>query len=416
VNSQLEKQKLKVVVIGGGAAGFFAALTCAEQAKGNATVVILEKGPEFLSKVRISGGGRCNVTHACFNPKQLSTHYPRGERALIGPFSRFQPEDTISWFQARGVKLKTETDGRMFPVTNSSQTIIDCFLDEAEKLGVELRAHCGVEEARRGEGGGFELRLSTGETMRCDHLILATGGCRSMAGAGLAHSLGHTIEEPVPSLFTFQIEQPWLNQLAGISVDPVKATIPGTKLSQTGPILVTHSGLSGPAILKLSAWGARQLSELHYQFPMRINWLSERSTETAAAELRSRGESQPAGLVVNAPIRPVPARLWEQLVLASGIPRQTRWGAFPKAQLVELAKNLTACEFHVSGKSTNKAEFVTCGGVRLSEVNFKTMESKLVPGLYFGGELLDIDGITGGFNFQAAWTTGWIAGMNCCAT
>lgn len=407
------KDSNKVVVIGGGAAGFFAAITCAQR-NPQAEVILLEKGSQFLSKVRLSGGGRCNVTHACFNPKELTLNYPRGERALIGPFSQFQPEDTIAWFETRGVKLKTEADGRMFPTTDSSQTIIDCFLREAQKAGVQLQTNRGVEHASRLAEGGFELKLSNGESLRCDRLILATGGCRSSSGEALPVSLGHTLEPPVPSLFTFHIDLPWLRQLSGISVDPVKVSLPGiSKRSQLGPVLITHFGLSGPGILKLSAWNARSLHAVNYRFPLRVNWLANLSAEAVQAELRSRSETQPAGLVVNTPIRPIPSRLWEQIVSASGIPRTTRWGAFPKGLLLELAKNLTGSEFNVIGKSPNKAEFVTCGGVRLSEVNFKTMESRIVPGLYFAGELLDIDGVTGGFNFQAAWTTGWIAGVNC---
>jgi len=403
-----------VVVIGGGAAGFFAAITCAQSHPGT-RVTLLEKGAHFLSKVRISGGGRCNVTHSCFEPKQLSLHYPRGERALIGAFSKFQPMDTIAWFEARGVKLKTEADGRMFPTTDSSQTIIDCFLREAEKARVNFQANRGVEQVTRLDDGGFSLTLSNGETVKCDRLILATGGCRAGAGVALPVSLGHTLESPVPSLFTFHIDLPWLRELSGISVDPVKVSTPAIKGAQSGPVLITHFGLSGPAILRLSAWGARALHEVNYRFPLRVNWLPALAYDEVVSELRARSSTQPAGLVVNTPVRPIPSRLWEQMVLASGIPRETRWGAFSKNALLRLAKDLTASEYEVIGKSPNKAEFVTCGGVRLSEVNFKTMESRIVPGLYFAGELLDIDGITGGFNFQAAWTTGWLAGKNCCA-
>ena len=403
---------MKIVVIGGGAAGFFAAITCAES-NPEARVILLEKGSHFLSKVRISGGGRCNVTHSCFDSKQMTLNYPRGERSLMGPFSQFQPSDTVAWFEARGVNLKTEGDGRMFPVTDSSQTIIDCFLQEAEKAGVLLKTNTAVEQATRLTNGGFELRLSNGETLQCERLIVATGGCRSSGGEALPVTLGHTLEPPVPSLFTFHIDVPWLRQLAGISVEPVKVSVPGMKRTQLGPVLITHFGLSGPAILKLSAWGARALHAVNYRFPLRVNWLPQLSFEDVLAELRSRSETQPAGLVMNTSIRPIPARLWEQLAIASGITREIRWAAFPKVLLLELARNLTATEFNVIGKSPNKAEFVTCGGVRLSEINFKTMESRIVPGLYFAGEVLDIDGVTGGFNFQAAWTTGWIAGKNC---
>ena len=370
----------------------------------------MERGAEFLTKVRVSGGGRCNVTHACFDARALASHYPRGERALIGPFSRFQPTDTVAWFEQRGVKLKTENDGRMFPVTNSSDTIIDCLTREARAAGVVLMNRWGLEGAVRRAGGGFDLFLPDGATLTCDRLLLATGGCRTAAGGQMAASLGHSLKPPVPSLFTFHIETGWLRELAGLSVDPVEASVPGTSLKEQGPILATHWGVSGPVILRLSAWGARALHEMNYQFPLRINWLPELSRQAITAELQSRRDSQPSGRVVRTPLRPIPSRLWERLVLAAGVDENARWASFPKPSLQRLVTQLTQTEFQVIGKSPNKAEFVTCGGVRLSEVNFKTMESRLCPGLFFAGELLDIDGITGGFNFQAAWTTGWIAG------
>ncbi len=401
----------RVVIVGGGAAGFFAAITCAQTRPGT-EVVVLEKSPHFLAKVRISGGGRCNVTHACFDPRELTRRYPRGERALISPFHRFQARDTVAWFQARGVELKTEPDGRMFPTTDSSQTIIDCLLREAQSSGVTLHPNRGVECATRRSGGGFDLSLSNGEPLTCEALLLATGGCRAAAAGHLAVSLGHTLEPPVPSLFTFHIETPWVRELAGLAIDPAEASVPATALRETGPILFTHWGVSGPAILRLSAWGARELAARNYHFPLLINWLPKLHAEKLTAEFQSRRASQPARLVVNSPLPPLPARLWEQLVLAAAIPRDTRWSALSKAQAHQLARQLTRTELPVTGKSLNKDEFVTCGGVRLNEVNLKTMESRLCPGLYFAGEVLDIDGITGGFNFQAAWTTGWIAGQS----
>jgi predicted Rossmann fold flavoprotein len=399
----------RVIVVGGGAAGFFAAITCAESLP-EAEVTVLEKSPQFLSKVRISGGGRCNVTHACFDARELAARFPRGERELIGPFKRFQPRDTVAWFEGRGVKLKTESDGRMFPVSDSSQTIVDCLVDAAKATGVKLRTKCGVERESRSDKGGFELTLSDGETLVCDRLLLATGGCRTAAGGRLAVSLGHTLEPPVPSLFTFQMETSWLRGLAGISVESAEASVPGTRLRERGALLVTHSGLSGPVILRLSAWGARVLHDCDYRFPLRINWLPHLSAEAITAELQSRRSQQPARLVVNTPIPPLSARLWEQLVVAAGVKRDTRWAALSRSTQHRLVQQLMRTEFQVTGKNLNKEEFVTCGGVRLSEVNFKTMESRICPGLYFAGELLDIDGITGGFNFQSAWTTGWIAG------
>jgi predicted Rossmann fold flavoprotein len=340
----------------------------------------------------------------------MTARYPRGDKALIAPFKQFQASDTVAWFAQRGVKLKTEVDGRMFPTTDSSQTIIDCLIRAAQSTGVKLISNCGVERAERKAGGSFELTVSNGEKLLCDKLLLAIGGCRTPALGQLAVSLGHTLEPPVPSLFTFHIETPWLRNLAGISLESVEASVPGTKLSEHGALLITHWGLSGPVILRLSAWGARVLHEKNYQFPLHLNWLPHLTEEKLAAEFQSRRNSQPARLIVNSPLPPLSARLWEQLVLAAGIVRETRWSALSRSAQHKLIQQLLRTEFQVAGKSLNKDEFVTCGGVRLNEVNFKTMESRVCPGLFFAGEVLDIDGITGGFNFQAAWTTGWFAG------
>ncbi|MEJ0090505.1 MAG: NAD(P)/FAD-dependent oxidoreductase [Limisphaerales bacterium] len=399
----------RIVVVGGGAAGFFTALTCAENHR-HAEIFILEKTAQFLSKVKISGGGRCNVTHACFDARELTTRYPRGERALIAPFKQFQAADTVAWFEQRGVKLKTESDGRMFPTTDSSQTIIDCLMNAANAAGIKLKTNCGVESVAKKPDGGFELMLSNGEKLTCDKLLLATGGCRTPALGQLAVSLGHTLEPPVPSLFTFHIETPWLRELAGISLENVEASVADAKLRERGALLITHWGLSGPAILRLSAWGARALHDKNYHFPLLINWLPDLNEEKLAAAFQTCRQTQPAKFIINTPLAKLPARLWEQLVIASGLPRETRWAALSGAGQHKLIRQLLRSEFPVTGKSLNKDEFVTCGGVKLNEVNFKTMESKLCPGLFFAGEVLDIDGITGGFNFQAAWTTGWLAG------
>jgi predicted Rossmann fold flavoprotein len=399
----------RIVIVGGGAAGFFAALACAETDSA-AEIFILEKTAQFLSKVKISGGGRCNVTHACFDPREFAKRYPRGERELISLFRKFSAEDTVAWFAARNVKLKTESDGRMFPTTDSSQTIIDCLLNAARAAGVKWKTNSGVERIEKQPGGGFELFFSGGEQLACDKILLATGGCRTPALGQLAVSLGHTLEPPVPSLFTFHIATPWLRELAGVSVEPVEVSVAETKLRERGALLVTHWGLSGPVILRLSAWGARVLHEKNYRCALLINWLANLNDEMLAKQFQSRRESQPAKLVVNSPVASLPSRLWEKLVVAAGIAPDTRWSALSRAAQHQLIQQLSRSEFPVSGKSLNKDEFVTCGGVRLSEVNFKTMESKICPGLFFAGELLDIDGITGGFNFQAAWTTGWIAG------
>jgi predicted flavoprotein YhiN len=417
----------RVIVVGGGAAGFFAAIACAETAP-DAEVTVCERGPQFLAKVRISGGGRCNVTHAGGDARDFAARYPRGEKALVGPFQKFSACDTVAWFASRGVKLKTEADGRMFPTSDSSQTIMDCLINAARKAGVKLRLNCGVEQVQRNERSGFSVwssgfsrsmppeggtpnpKSTRSEVLPCDRLLLATGGCRAAAAGQLAVSLGHTLEPPVPSLFAFHIESPWLRLLAGIAVEPVEVTAPAAKLRERGPLLVTHEGLSGPAILRLSAWGARALHDLNYRFPLFVNWLPELNAEMIIREFQTRRAAAGARLVVNVPLAPLPARLWEQLVLAAGIARDTRWSALTRSQTHRLTQQLARTELAVTGKSLNREEFVTCGGVRLAEVNFKTMESKVCPGLFFAGELLDVDGLTGGFNFQAAWTTGWLAG------
>jgi predicted Rossmann fold flavoprotein len=298
----------------------------------------------------------------------------------------------------------------MFPVSDSSQTIVDCLLDAARKAGVKLQTQRAVDGLAKLAAGGFSVKLATGESVACDRVLLATGGCRTPALGALAVSLGHTLEPPVPSLFTFHIETAWLRSLAGVSLERVEASIPGTALRATGPLLVTHWGLSGPAILRLSAWGARVLQKVDYRFTLTLNWLPHLNAEKLTAELEARRRAHPARLVTNTPVAPLPARLWEQLTLAAGIDPATRWAALSRPAQHRLAQQLQRTEFTVTGKSLNKDEFVTCGGVRLSEVNFKTMESRICPGLFFAGELLDLDGITGGFNFQAAWTTGWLAG------
>lgn len=399
----------RIVIVGGGAAGFFAAIACAEAAP-EARVTLFEKTPHFLSKVRISGGGRCNVTHACFEPRDLSGNYPRGGPALVGPFHAFQPRDTIAWFESRGVKLKTETDGRIFPVTDSSKTIVDCLVNAAGIAGVELAANRAPQRVTRCSQNGFELEFPDGGAFRCECLMLATGGCRVPAAGQLAVSLGHSLEPPVPSLFTFHIAAPWLRELAGISVPEAEVSLPGLGRRERGAVLITHTGLSGPAILRLSAWCARALYDLNYQAPLGLNWLPHQDAQSLARQLEAIREAQPSRLVVNTPVPPLAARLWHSLVLAAGIARHTRWAGLSNSARHRLVQQLQSTELQVVGKTLNQDEFVTCGGVRLNEVNFRTMESRICPGLYIGGELLDIDGLTGGFNFQAAWTTGWLAG------
>ena len=398
-----------IAVLGGGAAGFFAAITCAEQLGANGQVTLFEATPHLLAKVRISGGGRCNVTHACFEPAELVKKYPRGGRELLGAFHRFQPRDTIEWFASRGVATKTEEDGRMFPTTDDSATIVDCLMAAASRTGVTIRTSTAVRSAGK-EGDSFRLTLGSGATETFDRIIIATGGNKSSGGLAIAESFGHSIVPPVPSLFTFHVTDPRLTDLSGVSVESVAVTAPGTKLRTDGPVLVTHAGLSGPGILKLSAWGAREFAERNYAFPISLNWVPPHTRDTLLKALSVVREQNARKQVATFSPVAMPQRLWERFVIAAGIPTTTPWAHVGNPALLSLASQLTAAEFKVDGKSMFKDEFVTCGGVKLSEVDFKTMESRTCPGLYFAGEVLDIDGVTGGFNFQNAWTTGYLAG------
>ena len=400
---------MQIAIIGGGPAGFFAAISCAQANPAN-ELSIFERGSQFLTKVRISGGGRCNVTNICSNPIQLSEHYPRGKRTLISPFARFSSNDTVAWFETRGVKLNVEPDGRIFPITNSSETIVDCLLNEAKSAGIRLFVRKGVNRVVRTTDHRFALYFTKSESIHCDRLLIATGGARSIAGAQIAQSLGHTIIPPVPSLFSLHIATPWIRSLPGVSVLDVEVSVANTKLRQRGPMLITHNGLSGPAILRLSAWGARILHDLNHRFTLRVDWLPNDKEVEITSRFQSLRQSNPNRHVLNCPFFSIPARLWEQLVLAAGIDHETRWTTLSRERAQVLAGLLKRTEFEVNGQSPNKDEFVTCGGVDLREVDFKTMESRITPKLYFAGELLDLDGVTGGFNFQAAWTTGWIAG------
>ncbi|HEY9631800.1 MAG TPA: NAD(P)/FAD-dependent oxidoreductase [Coleofasciculaceae cyanobacterium] len=413
---------LNVVVIGGGAAGFFGAITCAA-AHPHTRVTLLEAGRQPLSKVRISGGGRCNVTHACFDPALLVQYYPRGGKALRGAFSRFQPKDTVAWFESHGVQLKTEADGRMFPVTDNSETIVDCLIKAAEDAGVRLRTGTAVKSVKRrpplappyqgGESkGGFEIELKTGEILKCDRLLLSSGS--NPQGYHWVKDLGHTVEPAVPSLFTFDIPDSRLQDLAGVSVNEVRLRLPEappTLKEQTGSLLITHWGVSGPAVLKLSAWGARFLHEQHYHTPLLINWLPQQSQDNLRQLLSAVKSQLPRRQITTSCPVAVPKRLWMSLVNTVGIGAEERWAEVSKKALNQLVQELTQGRYLIKGKGVFKEEFVTCGGVSLKEVDFKTMESRLVPGLYFAGEILDIDGVTGGFNFQSAWTTAWLAGQ-----
>ena len=402
----------RVLVVGGGAAGFFGAIACAESSPG-AEVTLHEATAHLLAKVRVSGGGRCNVTHACFDARQMAKSYPRGSRELIGPLSRFGPADTVAWYRARGVELKTEKDGRMFPVTDDSATIVDCLTGAARKAGVRVvvgSALRGLTRAGAGGDGRFVATLSPGGDVAVDRVLLATGGGRGSAGLAIAQSLGHTVTPTVPSLFTFHIDDPRLKGLEGLSVPAATVAARGTRLRETGPVLVTHWGLSGPAILRLSAWGARELHAVDYKFTLAVNWAEPASTDSARSALEADRSAHPRRQVSTSNPLGIPARLWERLAEASGIAPDATWSGVSNDRLRVLCLQSTASEFAVSGKSMNKEEFVTGGGISLAEVDMATMESRVCPGLHFAGEVLDIDGITGGFNFQAAWTTGWQAG------
>ncbi len=400
----------RVIVVGGGAAGFFAAITCKEANPG-AQVTILESAPAPLAKVRISGGGRCNVTHDQPDPALLVRHYPRGARALRGPFTKFGPRHTVEWFESRGVTLKTEADGRMFPVTDDSATVIDCLVGAARSAGVELRLRApvvGVEAADDG-AAGFLVKLRDGTALSADRVLIATGG--APAGFRWAEALGHAVEPPVPSLFTFNVRDPRLEGLPGVSVPHARVRVEGAKAAHEGPLLVTHWGLSGPAVLRASAWDARLLHDRGYEVVVTVDWRPDLSEEQVRQALaRAKEEDARKTVLASGPFD-LPQRLWRALAAAAGAPEALRWADASKALLAALAGEVHAGRYQVSGKGVFKEEFVTCGGVRLKEVDFSTMQSRVQPGLFFAGEVLDIDGITGGFNFQSAWTTGWLAGL-----
>ncbi len=398
----------RVIVIGGGAAGFFAAIACAE-ANPSARVVLYEATAHPLAKVRISGGGRCNATHACPEPRELVKRYPRGGRELLGAFHRFGPRETIAWFAARGVELKTESDGRMFPVTDDSGTIIDCLRRAADQAGVKVFTTMGVRRVERLESA-FQVEFTDSSVGDFDRVLIATGGTKGSAGQLIAAELGHTIETPVPSLFTFHIDDVRIRGLEGLSVPAAATAVQGTKLKDSGGLLITHWGMSGPAILKLSAWGARELAQRDYKFTLIVSWAEGRTVPQALETLLAARQVNLKKQIATWNPFALPSRLWERLIIAAGITPETVWTSVSNTSLQALASQVAAAEFTVEGKSLNKDEFVTCGGVRLREVDFKTMESRVCPGLHFAGEVLDIDGVTGGFNFQAAWTTGWLAG------
>ncbi len=406
--SDRKLNKQHIVVIGGGAAGFFGAIAAATP---NTIVTLYEAGPECLAKVRISGGGRCNVTHHCFDPVQLVQNYPRGGKALRGAFSRFQPRDTVAWYEKHGVKLKTEADGRMFPVTDDSATIVDCLMKTALNAGVTIKTRSPVKRVTQTDAG-FTIGFKAGEA-KCDRILLATGS--SPQGHRIARSLGHAIAPPVPSLFTFTIKEPGLRELSGLSMNPVEVRLPlhGQKkpLTQTGPVLITHWGLSGPVILKLSAWGARALHDQGYQGTVSINWLPQQNQDEVRALLQQARQAGGKRAISNYNPTPAPKRLWVYFLQRAQLDPHSPWTTLSNKAINQLTQELCQGKYLVQGKGVFKEEFVTCGGIHLKEINFKTMESRLCSGLYLAGEILDIDGITGGFNFQSAWTTGWLAGQ-----
>ncbi|MBC7777761.1 MAG: NAD(P)/FAD-dependent oxidoreductase [Phycisphaerae bacterium] len=396
---------MNIAIIGGGAAGFFAAITCAE-ANPAFRVTIFERGKSVLEKVRVSGGGRCNVTHACFDARELVRNYPRGSRELLGPFMQFGPEQTVAWFEQRGVRLKTESDGRMFPISDDSQTIVDCLTRAAHQAGVRVLTSTRVEKIER-ESTLPNNRWQIGSEI-FDKIMLATGS--STTAWDWLRELGHNIVPPVPSLFTFNTKDTRLRDLAGVSVPIASLRILGTKLSAEGPLLVTHWGLSGPAVLRISAWGARDLHEMGYKFPLEVNFLGEKNP-LAIGEMLSQIKLESGKKLVAANTQMnLPTRLWQRLVEAAGVAPECRWADLSKLELQALTGQIATANFQITGKSTFKEEFVTAGGVSLKELNFKTFESRICPNLFLAGEVLDIDAITGGFNFQAAWTGGWLAG------
>ena len=406
----------EVVVIGGGAAGFFGAIHAAQAP--HTRVTLLEAGRQPLAKVRVSGGGRCNVTHHCFEPSQLVQNYPRGSKALRGAFSRFQALDVVRWFNTEGVKLKTEADGRMFPTTDDSETIVEALMFAAKKAGVNLRTNVLVQKIEHLGDRKFDVILKN-ESLICDRLLLATGS--SPSGYAIARSLGHELEPPVPSLFTFNIKDSKLHELAGVSVNPAtvklltsnssaeKKKSARNQLEQSGALLITHWGLSGPAVLKLSAWAARELHDCNYQAKLAVNWIPTIKVEAVKQVLLSAKTDQPKKFISNYCPVEISMRLWEYLLDKAEVELEKRWADISNKAIQQIVNVLTASEYAIAGKGVFKEEFVTCGGIRLQDVNFQTMESKICQGLFFAGEILDIDGVTGGFNFQSAWTTSWIA-------
>jgi predicted Rossmann fold flavoprotein len=399
--------KKRLVVIGGGAAGFFCAINAARM-NPDLHVIIVEKTNKLLSKVKVSGGGRCNVTHALFDIVEMSKRYPRGQNFVKKTFHQFFTTDTIQWFKSRGVGLKAEDDRRMFPVTDSSQTIIDCLMNEANFYGVEIRMMSEVRSLKS-DNGKFSIELSDLRRLTSEFVCIACGGYPKTSMFQWLKDLGHVIADPVPSLFTFNLPKHSITELMGVSVEKARVKIEGSKLIEEGPVLITHWGLSGPAVLRLSAWGARELKEKNYEFKVHINWLPDYNDQSLKEQFQNFRASNSSKKVVNYNFGFLPNRLWQFLLGQSGINNETRFADLSSKNENLVIKNLVDYVVEVKGKTTFKEEFVTAGGINLSEVDANTMMSKKIPNLYFAGEILDVDGITGGFNFQHAWTSGWIA-------
>ena len=393
----------KVIIIGGGAAGFFTAIN-AKEMNPELDITILEKGKEVLQKVKISGGGRCNVTHACFEPKELVQFYPRGEKELLGPFHQFMTGDTFEWFENNGIPLKIEKDNRVFPESNSSQTIVDCFLNKTKRLGISVLKNHGVTTIQKQANSW--LVITKEKQFVCDAVVMAAGSSKKVWE--LSKALRHSIISPVPSLFTFNIKDTRIKDLLGISVPNASVQLEDTNLEASGPLLITHWGMSGPAILKLSAFGARVLAEKNYEYQVQVNWLSRPTHKIVNVLLNLKKKHSKKQVIVRSPFEEIPKRLWERFVLATTIKTSFNWADVSHEQIDVLANQLTKSIFTAKGKSTFKEEFVTAGGVDLREINFKNFESKLQNNLFFVGEVLNIDAVTGGFNFQNAWTGGWL--------
>ncbi|HQW83871.1 MAG TPA: NAD(P)/FAD-dependent oxidoreductase [Ferruginibacter sp.] len=399
--------KKRLIVIGGGAAGFFCAVNAA-RLNPELEVTILEKSGKLLSKVKVSGGGRCNVTHACYSIAEMIKHYPRGASFLKKIFHQFFTKDTIAWFADRGVKLKVEADGRMFPVTNSSQTIIDCLIKEANKYQVDIRMNMEVKELVI-ENAQWMVVCKNDKILKADFVCVASGGYPKILQYDWLKKTSHEIEEPVPSLFTFNIPGNSITSLMGVVVENVQVKIVGSKLMEQGSLLITHWGMSGPAVLKLSAWGAKELAKVNYRFKVVVNWIPEFNENSLREKFKELRFKLAAQKITNRNPFALPARLWEHLLTKSAIKDDLRWADLPAKEQNKLIRHLCTDEYEVSGKTTYKEEFVTAGGIQLNEIDYNTMQSKTHKGLFFAGEIINVDGITGGFNFQNAWTTGWIA-------